>query len=179
MEISKAEGRYLTFSVAHEEYAVEVHRVREIIGPSAMEPAANAAPYIRGVIQLRGRTVPVLDLRRRFGLEEAEQRREDCIITVLVKGWEEPFLMGLLVEGIREVIQIWTENLEKAPAMEGDPREDFLLGLAQLEDRVVLLLDVDKLAKEEEVEEADLNMGDPKTISRITPMVEGITRKAV
>jgi purine-binding chemotaxis protein CheW len=157
--VHKAEGRYLTFSMGREEYGIEIQRVREIMGFAAIETIADAGPSIRGVIRLRGKVVPVLDLRQRFGLEGAEIQRGSCVVTVLVKGWEGPCWLGLLVDGIREVVQVWTRDLEEAAVMEGDPREEFLFGLARCQDRAVLLLDVDKVAKEEAVEEIKLSWG--------------------
>ncbi len=151
--VQKQEGSYLTFALGREEYGVEVRRVREIIAPAVMEVVPGLAPHIRGILRLRGKVVPVLDLRRRFGLEETETRGDYCVVTVLAKGWEGSFLMGLLVDGIREVIQVDVQNLEKTSMAEEDPREEFLRGLAQCQDRVVLLLDVDKVAQDEEVEE--------------------------
>jgi purine-binding chemotaxis protein CheW len=150
----KAEGRYLTFSIAHEEFAVEVHRVREIIAPVILETVSDAAPHIRGVLRLRGKSVPVVDLRSRFGLEGEAPNRGSCVVTVLTRGWDGPFLVGLLVDGIREVIQVWAKDLEEGLAMEGAGRTGFLLGRAQCQDRTVLLLDVDKIPEGEESREA-------------------------
>jgi purine-binding chemotaxis protein CheW len=159
MTLHKAEGRYLTFSIAHEEYGVEIHRVREIIGPVVLEVVLNAAPHIRGILRLRGKVVPVVDLRNRFGLEKGEPGQGSCVVTVLAKGWDGPFLVGLLVDGIREVVQVWTGDLEKDPAMKGDSRNEFLMGLARCQDRSVLLLDVEKMAKGEDVESLKYFLG--------------------
>ncbi len=159
MALHKAEGRYLTFSIVREEYGVEIHRVREIIGPVVLEVVPDTAPHIRGILKLRGKVVPVVDLRNRFGLEETEAGKGNCVVTVLAKGWDGPYLMGFLVDGIREVVQVWSRDLEGVPGMEEDSREEFLLGLAQHQDRAVLLLDVDKIAREEGVEEIKLSWG--------------------
>jgi purine-binding chemotaxis protein CheW len=159
MVLHKVEGRYLTFSVAHAEYGVEIHRVREIIGPVVLEAVPEAAPHIRGILRLRGKVVPVVDLRSRFGLVEGETHRGSCVVTVLARGWNGPFLIGLLVDGIREVVQVWTQNLEKAPVKAEEARDRFLMGSARCQDRVVLLLDVEKVAEGEEVEAEKLFSG--------------------
>ncbi len=151
MTLHKSEGRYLTFSIAHEEYGVEIHRVREIIGPVVLEVVPDAAPHVRGILRLRGKVVPVVDLRNRFGFEKGEAHPGSCVVTVLAKGSDGPFLVGLLVDGIREVIQVWTGDLEEELEMREDSRNEFLMGLARCQDRFVLLLDVEKIAKGEEV----------------------------
>src|SRR5579883_2062758 len=102
--IRKAEGRYLAFSVEHGEYAVEVQKVREILEPSVLEPIPNAASNARWVIRLRNRVVPVVDLRRFLGFEKTGAKPTQCVLTAVVRGWDGPFLMGFLVDGIREVI---------------------------------------------------------------------------
>ncbi len=148
--VHKAEGRYLTFSVAREEYAVEVHRVREIVDSSTMELKSNPDSSLCGVLKLRDREVQVIDLTRRFSLGKAWDRLGGCVVTVLVKGWNGPLLMGLLVDGVREVIQVWTKDLENELVLEPGPRKSFLLGSIRCQDRLVHLLDADQLAVKEE-----------------------------
>ncbi len=151
------EGRYLTFSLAHEEYGVEMHRVLEILQASGIEPLSEGSSLIKGLLPWRGQKVPVLDLRRCLGKDEAERSSESCIVTVTAKGWEGNLsLMALLVDGVREVVQVWNENLEQASVLEEDPREEFLKGLVQCDERLVILLDLDRLARLDEVEEAKL-----------------------
>src|SRR6185369_14033799 len=131
-------GRYLTFRVGLEEYGIGVHRVLEIIGPVVMEEASHLPPHTRGTVRLQNRAIPVFDLRSRFGLEAVESEIGKCVLIVRVKGWDGPFWMGLLVDGIGTVLQVNELNLEKTPAMEGDSREGLLLGLARCPEGVVL-----------------------------------------
>src|SRR5581483_630745 len=118
----RIEGRYLTFSISHEEYGVEIHRIREIISPVILEVIPGSAAHVRGVLKLRGKIVPVLDLRERFGLKDGRAQGSSCIVTVLAKGWNGPFLLGFLVDGIREVVEVRDEDLEK------DLTIEFLMG---------------------------------------------------
>lgn len=145
--ISKAEGRYLAFSVAGREYAVEVQKVREILEPSLMEPLPNPVSHARWVIRIRGRVVPVVDLRRRLGLEKTGARPTQSVLTAVVRGWNGPQLLGLLVDGIREVIQVWSKDLEDVEREEAGDWEG-LLSPIQYQDRCVCLLNVDQLALE-------------------------------
>lgn len=155
--ILQVEGRYLTFSLAGREYGVEVQKVREILEPSCLEPLSGAELNVRWVLRLRGRVVPVVDLRRRFGLAPTGAFPHQCIVTVVVRGWDGPFLMGLLVDGVREVVQVWSKDLVEGMAGEG--REQCLLGPVQCQDRPVLLLDVDALSEEEAVQGFQSNFG--------------------
>lgn len=155
----QTEGRYLLFSLAHETYGVGIHRVREIMGPVELQPVQDAPPSVKGTVNLRGITIPVVDMRCRLGLEAKPAGTGNCVVTVLAKGWDGPLWMGLLVDGIQEVTQVWSKDLEATPGMEEDPRADWLLGLARCGEKVVLLLDVDQVAKEEEVEAVQFALG--------------------
>jgi len=145
--IRNIEGRYLTFTAAQREYGVEIQKVREILEPSALEPLPQAASHVRWVLHLRDRVVPVVDLRRCLGLGDTGARPNQCVLTVVVRGWDGPFLMGILVDGVREVLQVWSKDLGEPPEEEGC-REAFLLGPVHSGDRLVFLLDVDGLAEE-------------------------------
>ncbi len=146
--ISKTEGRYLTFAVADGEYGVEIQKVREILEPSLMEPLSNPTSHARWVLRVRGRVVPVVDLRRRLGLEKTGARPTQSVLTVMVRGWNGPQLMGLLVDGIREVVQLWSRDLEgMEDKMEGAGGGCFY-GPICYQDRELLLLDVDGLSQE-------------------------------
>ncbi len=153
------EGRYLLFSIGQETYGVGIHRVREIIGPVELQALPEASPTIAGVVTLRGKTIPVVDLKSRLGLEPQERTGGSCVLTVLAKGWEGPLWMGILVDGVQEVVQVRSSDLEELPEMEEDPRSEWLMGLAKTQDRIVLLLDVDRVAKEEEVESVKYSLG--------------------
>jgi purine-binding chemotaxis protein CheW len=151
--VRNIEGRYLTFTLAQREYGVEIQKVREILEPLALEPLPQAASHVRWVIRLRNRVVPVVDLRRCLGLGNTGARPNRCVLTVVIRGWNGPFLMGILVDGVREVLQVWSKDLEEST--EEDRPEAFLRGPVRSEERLVSLVDVDGLA--EEVEAGQFN----------------------
>jgi purine-binding chemotaxis protein CheW len=157
--VQPAEGKYLLFTLALETYAVGIHEVLEILGPLDLPELAEGSPSVRGLLNLRGKVVPVIDLRCRLGLDVAKTNPGRCVLTVRAQGWDGPLWIGLVVDGIQNVVQIKQEELEEVPDMEDDPRNGFIRGLAQCQDRVVLLLDVDQVAKGDEVEAVQFALG--------------------
>jgi purine-binding chemotaxis protein CheW len=157
--IRKIEGRYLTFSLAGGEYGVEIQKVREILEASAVKSLPKTPATVAGVLRLRDRAVPVLNLKACLGLDVAGPGEACCILTVVVRGWNGPLLMGLLVDGVREVIQVGSNDLEGGTGMEEGSGRDFLQGRVKYQDRRVQLLDVDGLAEKEAVENLNLTLG--------------------
>lgn len=152
MEATKkaAEGKFLTFRLGREEYGIEITKVREIIGLMEITPVPQAADHVRGVINLRGKIVPVLDLRKKFGLSETEATRDTCIITVMFEGGEKNALVGLMVDVMGEVVLVGPGQVEPIPTVGEDLKVDFLLGLVKSRERIVVLLDVDQVVKEQD-----------------------------
>lgn len=144
-------GKYLTFRLAGEEYGVGILKVREIIALLDITTVPRAPRHIRGVVNIRGKIVPVLDLRRKLGLPDVELRPENCIITVMVEGLGESLLIGLLVDGMSEVLQVAGTEVEPLPALK-DTRLPFVLGLAKSQGRMRILLDIDKVVSEQNIE---------------------------
>jgi purine-binding chemotaxis protein CheW len=134
-------GKFLTFFLGHEEYGIEILRVQEIIGMMPITRVPRTAPHVRGVINLRGKVVQVLDLRARFGMEPTEQSEATCIIVVAAGSSE----MGVIVDRVSEVLHIVGDDIEDAPAMGSEAGAQFLLGIGKTADRVRLLLDVDRV----------------------------------
>ena len=134
------EGKYLTFRLAEEEYGVEILKVREIIGVQSITAVPQMPTHMKGVINLRGMVIPVVDLRLKFGLEEAGHTDQTCIIVVDV-GRE----VGVLVDTVSEVLDIRGENIEAPPAMGGSLDTSFILGMGKVGDAVKILLDIDKV----------------------------------
>lgn len=130
-------GKYLTFVLAGEEYGFEILTVHEIIGMLPITPVPNSHRCVRGVVNLRGKVIPIVDLRRRFGMPEAEEP-ETCIIVVAVTG----LLVGIAVDAVSEVVTIANEQVEPPPSFGTDVDTTLLLGLAKSETKVRLLLDV-------------------------------------
>jgi purine-binding chemotaxis protein CheW len=141
-------GKVLTFRLAEEEYGMAILKVREIIGLMDITAVPRAPRHVRGVVNLRGKIVPVLDLRRKFGLPEVALRRENCIITAMIDGAEGGLLVGLLVDAVSEVLMVAPEDVEPVPAL-NDVKLPFVTGLAKAQGKVRILLDIDKVVGEE------------------------------
>jgi purine-binding chemotaxis protein CheW len=145
---NNAGGKYLTFRLGEEEYGMAILKVREIIGLMDITAVPRAPLHIRGVVNLRGKIVPVLDLRRKFGLPDAELRRENCIITAMIEAGADSLLVGLLVDSVSEVLRVAASEIEPVPALH-DVQLPFVTGLAKGQGRVRILLDIDKVVREE------------------------------
>ena len=133
-------GKYLTFYLASEEYGVEILKVHEIIGMLPITRVPRTPPFVRGVINLRGKVIPIIDLRERFGMSQ-EGAEETCIIVVQVHGIQ----LGVVVDKVSEVLNIAEGDLEPTPSFGVDVNTEYLLGLAKGDGRVRLLLDIDRV----------------------------------
>jgi purine-binding chemotaxis protein CheW len=153
--LKQVEGKYLTFRLGREEYGIEILKVREIVAMMDITPVPLTALYIRGVVNLRGKIIPVVDMRKKFGLPEVEASRETCIITVMVEGKEGNVLTGLFVDGVSEVTQVSESEVEPVPALGDDMKLDFVTGLSKTKGRVVVLLDMDKVMQVQELKEIE------------------------
>lgn len=152
MEPSKASaGKYLTFKLGDEEYGVAILKVREIIGLMDITAVPRAPHHIRGVVNLRGKIVPVLDLRRKFGLPDVELKKENCIVTAMIDTGNDAILVGLLVDSVSEVLLVQDDQIEPVPSLQ-DVKLPFVVGLAKSQDRVRILLDIDKVVHEENLD---------------------------
>lgn len=139
-------GKFLTFQLADESYGLEILKVREIIGLLDITAVPQMPPYVKGVINLRGKVIPVLDLRLKFGLEEAEHTKQTCIIVVDV-GKE----VGIIVDTVSEVLGIADESIDPPPAMGETLDTSFIFGIGKVGDAVKILLDIDKVLTSEEL----------------------------
>lgn len=145
--------QFVSFMLGDEEYGVPIMQVQEIIRFERLTHIPQSAQFVRGVLNLRGRVMPVIDLRQKFGLEEHEEDRHTRIIVIDTGGQN----MGMVVDEVSEVIAIDSEKVEPAPELGTKVRTDFIRGMGKLEDRLVILLDIDKVLTAEEmvaVEEA-------------------------
>jgi len=146
------EGKYLTFSMAEEEYGIGILKVKEIIGMMAVTMVPQTPPYVKGVINLRGKIIPVVSLRRKFGLEEIDYTDRTCIIVVEVKTNTGNVLMGIVVDAVSEVLNIRNADIEDTPDFGSSLNTDFILGMAKTGNRVTILLDIDKVISAQEIE---------------------------
>ena len=142
----KLAGKYLTFTLGHESYGIDVLKVREIIRQTNITAVPQMPAHVRGVINLRGKIIPVMDLRLKFGFAEAATTEQTCIIVVQVKlpdGKAAP--MGLVVDGVEEVANIAGADIEETPDFGGQICTDYILGMAKVKNAVKALLDIDRV----------------------------------
>lgn len=140
-------GKFLTFFLANEEYGIEILRVQEIIGLLPITRVPRTPDFIRGVINLRGRVIPIVDLRLKFGMEAVEATNETCIVVVQIQGVQ----TGLVVDRVSEVLDISESDVEDSPNFGDEVNIEYLLGIAKTGGRVRLLLDIDRVLSEQEV----------------------------
>jgi purine-binding chemotaxis protein CheW len=138
-------GKYLTFALAHEEYGLEILKVREIIGYIDVTAVPQTPQYVKGVINLRGQVIPVIDLRTKFGMETAEVTDETCIIVVEIAAASRKFNTGIVVDHVREVLDVPGRDIEEPPQFGAAVDTDFILGMGKIDDSVKILLDIDKV----------------------------------
>jgi len=146
--VQELAGKYLTFSLGDEDYGLGILKVREIIGVMEITAVPHTPDYIRGVINLRGRVIPVLDLRLKFGMEPKEYDERTCIIVVEVQGKTGPVQVGMVVDSVSEVLNISADEIEPPPALGGSTETDNILGMAKVKGEVKILLDVDRVVGE-------------------------------
>jgi purine-binding chemotaxis protein CheW len=136
-------GKYLTFSLAAEEYGVPVLKVREIIKMMDITVVPQVPHYVRGVINLRGKVITVIDLRLKFGFPPQEQTDETAIVVVEIKVDGGKVLTGIVVDSVSDVLNIQPDEIEDTPAFGDQVRTDYLCGMAKVKGRVKILLDLD------------------------------------
>lgn len=139
--------KFLTFFLAKEEYGIEILKVQEIIGIMSITSVPQTPECIRGVINLRGKIIAIVDLRLKFEMEAVEETVETCIIVVRAGGVE----IGIVVDKVSEVINIFPEDVEDAPSFGSTVRTDFILGIGKSEGRVKLLLDIEKVLLDQDM----------------------------
>ena len=149
--LNEKAGKYLTFSLAGEEYGIAILKVKEIIGMMPITPVPQAPGFVKGVINLRGRVIPVTDLRLRFGMGNMEYSERTCIIVVEIAGQEGMILMGLVVDSVSEVLNIKGEDIEDTPSFGTQLKTDYIHGMAKTEGGVKILLDIDRVIGTEEI----------------------------
>jgi purine-binding chemotaxis protein CheW len=140
--------QFLTFVLGGEEYGVTILQVQGIQGWDRVTPIPNTPEYILGVINLRGAIVPIVDLRRRFGMPAAEFGPTTVVIVVRVASGGKERTLGLVVDAVSEVCNVSAEARKPAPDFGSGIKTDFVKGLATVENRMVILLDIDRLVSE-------------------------------
>lgn len=142
----KLAGKYLTFVLQQESYGIDVLKVREIIRHTEITPVPQMPAYVRGVINLRGKIIPVIDLRVRFGFVDFKNTEQTCIVVVQVKLPEGKLtLMGLVVDGVEEVLNLSASDIQETPDFSGRISTDYILGMAKVRNAVKALLNIDSV----------------------------------
>jgi len=145
------EGKYLTFSMADEEYGIVILKIKEIIGMMPITTVPQTPEFVKGVINLRGKVIPILDLRLRFGMESIDYTERTCIIVVEIEGDSGSVMIGIVVDAVSEVLNIKGEDIEDTPTFGTKLNTDYILGMAKMEGGVKILLDISRVLSAEEI----------------------------
>jgi len=145
------EGQYVTFLIAGETYGIEVLRVQEIIGMTSITRVPNTMDFMKGVINLRGMVVPVVDMRLKFSMEEKDYDAFTVIIIVEVSG----HMIGLIVDSVSDVVGVPLESIQDTPHFSARIGTDFISGIGRLDETLIIMLDIDRVISAEELEELE------------------------
>ena len=146
------EGKYLTFSLAGEEYGISILKVKEIVGIMAITPIPQTAGYVKGVINLRGKVIPIIDLRAKFAMESTAYTERTCIIVVDISSGERRIMMGIVVDSVSEVLNIKPGEIADTPTFDATMDTAYILGMAKMGGGVKILLDIDRVLSDREIE---------------------------
>ena len=139
-------GKYLTFALGKEQYGLEILKVREIIGYMEITAVPQTPHYVKGVINLRGQVIPVIELRAKFSMNSTDVTEQTCVIVVEVSdNNNRTFSTGLVVDNVEEVLDIAGQDIEEAPQFDSSVNTSFILGMGKIGDTVKILLDIDKV----------------------------------
>jgi purine-binding chemotaxis protein CheW len=139
------EGKYLTFTLADEQYGIGILKIKEIIGMMPITAVPKTPDFVKGVVNLRGKVIPVVDLRLRFGMDAITYTERTCVIVEEIAGQSGTSLIGIVVDSVSEVLNIRAEEIEDTPAFGTRLNTDYILGMAKTEGGVKILLDIDKV----------------------------------
>jgi purine-binding chemotaxis protein CheW len=145
-------GKYLTFKLGNEEYGLEILKVQEIIKMMDITHVPRTPHFVKGVINLRGKVIPVIDLRLKFGMDEVDETDKTCVIVVQISGRDgETVIMGTIVDEVSEVLDITAAEIEPSPSMGSSVDTQFILGMAKAKGSVKILLDINKVLSSQDI----------------------------
>jgi len=144
-------GKYLTFSLDEEEYGIGILKVKEIIGMMPITSVPRTPDFVKGVINLRGKVIPVIDLRSKFKMQVIPYTERTCIIVVEIDSESGTILIGIVVDEVSEVLNIGAEQIEETPGFGTKVNTGYILGMAKIEGRVKILLNIDQVLSSEEI----------------------------
>lgn len=145
------ESKYLTFSLGGEDYGIGILKIKEIIGLMPITRVPRTPEFIKGVINLRGKVIPIMDLRLRFGMEAIAYSDRTCIVVVEILSDAGSVLMGLVVDSVSEVLNIKQEDIEETPNFGTSINTEYIMGMAKADKGVKILLDIDRVMKADEL----------------------------
>ena len=149
--MAEREGKYLTFTLAEEEYGIGILKIKEIIGMMPITSVPQTPEFVKGVINLRGKVIPVIDLRLRFGMGEIDYTERTCIIVVEIDGQVGTVLIGIVVDSVSEVLNVKGDDIADTPTFGTKLNTEYILGMAKMEGGVKILLDIDQVLSSEEI----------------------------
>jgi purine-binding chemotaxis protein CheW len=144
-------GKYLTFSLEEEEYGIGILKVKEIIGMMPVTSVPRTPAFVKGVINLRGKVIPVIDLRLKFNMASIDYSERTCIIVVEIDAESGTILIGIVVDAVSEVLNIKSDEIEETPAFGVSLNTEYILGMAKMEGGVKILLNIDRVLSSEEI----------------------------
>jgi purine-binding chemotaxis protein CheW len=144
-DLGQRAGKYLIFHLGTEEFGTEVLKVREIMGLQDITTVPQVPPYVKGVINLRGKVIPVIDLRLKFALPPEEYTARTCIIVVRTRQGDEDLMIGMIVDGVVEVLNLLASDIEDTPDFGPGVVTPYLKGMAKIKGKVKILLDIDQV----------------------------------
>ena len=145
-------GKYLTFSLADEEYGIGILKVKEIIGMMPITSVPRTPQFVKGVINLRGKVIPIVDLRAKFGMESIPYTERTCIIVVEIDSNDATVLIGIVVDAVSEVLNIHGDDIEDTPAFGTHLDTQYIMGMAKMEGGVKILLNIDQVLSSKEIQ---------------------------
>jgi len=149
--IAEKEGKYLTFGMANEEYGIGILKIKEIIGMMPITMVPRTPEFVKGVINLRGKVIPIMDLRLRFKMEAIDYTDRTCIIVVEIGSQAGIIQIGAVVDSVSEVLSVGGDDIEETPSFGTKLDTEYILGMATMEGGVKILLDIDKVLNDEEI----------------------------
>ncbi|MDY0360920.1 MAG: chemotaxis protein CheW [Desulforegulaceae bacterium] len=149
--MTEREGKYLTFFLESEEYGISILKIKEIIGMMSITSVPQTPEFVKGVINLRGKVLPVIDLRQKFGMSEMEYDDKTCIIVVELDMKTSVIYVGIVVDSVSEVLNIKEEDIDDSVSFGVSVNTRFLKGIAKVENSVKILLDIEKVFDDSEI----------------------------
>jgi purine-binding chemotaxis protein CheW len=147
-------GQYLTFTLGNEIFALDIAKVREVLELTTLSDIPRTPEYMRGVINLRGHAVPVMDMRMKLGMEMVRDTVDTCIIIMEVAFGQESVVLGALVDSVREVFEMAENTIEPAPRMGAAINAEYIMGMGRQEGQFIIIVDVDSIFSQEELQDA-------------------------